>query len=155
MQIPPLPPPAAPDLQVLPPIKSTPRHGPRLNAYRCEVCDHIIVTVDVAVGVTPFMLRCLTGTCKGSMQSNMYPNGIPLMLATFEWYQGKNECLDLRPRSSAEPALHGETEGAFAARVGTMLHEALASALVRDPRVRRRVKTSMRSHLLRRRNLGG
>lgn len=107
---------------------------PRENVYTCEKCGGYTVTVDVAEGVTPFMLRCRAtgevGKCDGWAYSAMYPTGprpkrIPA--PAWEWYRpdrseyvGSSEQmrehfdkggLALRPRTNAVPVEHAERVG--------------------------------------------
>lgn len=59
----------------------------RRNAYVCNECGGIVVTVNRHEGVTPMMLRCrATPSCGGMMASRMYrlPPGAPE--PSFEWY---------------------------------------------------------------------
>lgn len=57
----------------------------RLNSYRCDTCEGLIVTIDRDEGVTPFMLRCrVTEKCGGSMTSSFYKLHAPGE-PTWEW----------------------------------------------------------------------
>ena len=77
----------------------------KMNIYICEHGCHN-VTVDVAKGVTPFMMRCVReadvhrpldpkkskdGVCIGMSRSSMYPEdldrGTPYPLPKHEWYR--------------------------------------------------------------------
>lgn len=63
---------------------------PRTNAYICQTCSGVIVTVDRDEGVTPMFLRCrATKDCGGQMVSCMYR--VKETMAnppepTYEWY---------------------------------------------------------------------
>lgn len=60
----------------------------KLNIYVCNVCGDHIVTVDLVVGVTPFMVGCrATEGCKGFMKSSMYRVFNQKMRPDFEWYR--------------------------------------------------------------------
>jgi hypothetical protein len=41
------------------------------NAYWCSDCEQYLITVDVAQGVTPFIVRCRN--CGGDARSQLYP----------------------------------------------------------------------------------
>lgn len=68
----------------------------RLNAYVCDggyprlpglprpACDHFIITVDRAEGVTPFMVKC--GNCGRMAFSKMYRIAVDIA-PTHEWYR--------------------------------------------------------------------
>jgi len=77
----------------------------RMNVYVCEYGCHN-VTVDVAKGVTPFMIKCertadkdrpldpkksKDGVCVGTANSCMYPqslpHGAPYPVPKHEWYR--------------------------------------------------------------------
>lgn len=84
-----------------------------LNAYFCVVCEGYIVTIDVALGVTPMFLNCHVlgkpgspgNTCPGLSRSMMYPDppwpekdncGTPIPTEpTWEWYRPSNA--DIHP----------------------------------------------------------
>lgn len=58
------------------------------NAYTCEECGGVVITVDKDQGTTPFMMGCLaTPYCDGTMSSSFYMG--PLVNspkeATYEW----------------------------------------------------------------------
>ena len=55
------------------------------NLYRCQECGFIVVTIDKAEGVTPFMIGCRSKKCQGEMYSSFYSCGQSLR-ATYEWY---------------------------------------------------------------------
>lgn len=58
------------------------------NIYTCDKCEGHVVTVDVARGVTPFMIECkATHDCKGMMKSSMYRVFGQDMRADYEWYR--------------------------------------------------------------------
>src|ERR1035437_3016389 len=62
------------------------------NIYTCDECLGHVVTVDVADGVTPFLIGCkVTPGCKGLMQSSMYRVFDKRMRADFEWYAPTKE----------------------------------------------------------------
>jgi hypothetical protein len=62
------------------------------NIYTCDECFGHVVTVDVADGVTPFLIGCkVTPGCKGLMQSSMYRVFDKRMRADFEWYAPTKE----------------------------------------------------------------
>ena len=45
------------------------------NAYRCQKCNGVIVTMDVDAGITPFMIECRNWRvpeCTGYMYSMFY-----------------------------------------------------------------------------------
>ena len=56
----------------------------RKNVYTCPR-GHRTVTVDSAVGVTPFMIGCKAADCCEMAQSSMYRVG-PDLVASHEWY---------------------------------------------------------------------
>lgn len=59
------------------------------NAYRCEECQYVYVTVDLVDGVTPFMLRCRNPEkpeCGGWMKSAFYRID-PARVPDGEWYR--------------------------------------------------------------------
>jgi hypothetical protein len=59
----------------------------KINAYTCEACYGVIVTIDNAIGVTPFMLSCRSnGDCNGNMYSHGY-NVDQTLTPTYEWYK--------------------------------------------------------------------
>ena len=59
----------------------------RKNLYRCNKCGHIIVTLDIVDGTTPFMLQCCaTQGCRGFMYSQFY-NCDQRLPHTHEWYK--------------------------------------------------------------------
>lgn len=55
------------------------------NIYTCHKCGGHIVTVDVAKGVTPFMIPCEFG-CKENMTSSVYRVFDQKVRADYEWY---------------------------------------------------------------------
>ena len=57
----------------------------KTNCYRCEKCGHIIKTIDIDKGTTPFIIGC--DECGGNSQSSMYRNMMPNFQPTFEWYR--------------------------------------------------------------------
>ena len=68
-------------------------HGSE-NVYTCPECGGLTVTVDIDVGVTPFLLGCRAsgreGDCGGLAESAFYPAGkrpshIPEPV--WEWYR--------------------------------------------------------------------
>lgn len=60
----------------------------RVNIYVCDACREHIVTRDVDVGVTPFMVSCrCTRACQGKMVSSMYRVFDQNMLEGFQWYR--------------------------------------------------------------------
>lgn len=59
-----------------------------LNIYTCNCCFGHIVTKDVDLGVTPFMIGCkVSEDCKGTMKSSMYRVFDQTMKHDFEWYR--------------------------------------------------------------------
>lgn len=59
----------------------------RKNLYTCDLCGGEVVTVDLAKGVTPFMIACrATHGCDGAMTSSFYHCN-PFRPAQFEWYR--------------------------------------------------------------------
>ena len=111
------------------PVKAKPAPLPRLNGYVCQRTPepgkgrHVTVTVDVADGVTPFMIGC--PACNADAHSMFYPtkgNPPPLSAATYEWYKPdadevaqlhpaeathvKQGGLLMRPRTEAPPVFH-------------------------------------------------
>lgn len=65
----------------------------RVNGYGCQnrQCRHVMVTVDVDDGVTPFMVGC--PKCGASAHSFFYPTQgcPPAETATHEWYAPDEE----------------------------------------------------------------
>lgn len=62
--------------------------GPKVNAYTCLSCNFTIFTVDVDIGVTPFVITCRDRKCNSTMESNFYnvhPSYAPY--AKYEWYK--------------------------------------------------------------------
>lgn len=60
----------------------------KVNIYTCEECSEHIVTRDLAVGVTPFLVACrCTPQCKGMMKSSMYRVFDQTMREGFQWYR--------------------------------------------------------------------
>lgn len=60
------------------------------NAYICEKCMKVTLTVHVHKGVTPFMIECKTDGCEGMATSFMYqlPGSLAMMIKpTHEWYK--------------------------------------------------------------------
>lgn len=73
-----------------------------VNLYRCEKCQHVMTTVDVDAGTTPFMAAC--PKCDGSAMSACYPHARPIPQwvpePSEEWYQPtKKEVKKLDPGS--------------------------------------------------------
>jgi len=63
---------------------------PNKNAYTCGACGGQIITVDLAEGVTPFMLACkATPGCSGLMRSAFYSIDQTLV-AAWEWYRPRS-----------------------------------------------------------------
>jgi hypothetical protein len=57
------------------------------NSYQCEVCNGVIVTVDIDDGTTPFLLLCrATPSCDGMMKSNFYRIDQSIK-AGYEWFR--------------------------------------------------------------------
>src|SRR5882724_11753926 len=71
-----------------------PAKANRINVYVCPKCDGYTVTIDIHVGVTPFMLRCRAsgkeGDCDGMAESSLYPEGPPppwIPDPSWEWFK--------------------------------------------------------------------
>jgi len=68
----------------------------KYNAYQCDTCDGIYVTVDVNEGVTPAMTQCFAKEgCPGRARSLGYPSGgtkPPARLGPviLEWFRPAN-----------------------------------------------------------------
>jgi hypothetical protein len=63
---------------------------PRVNAYICRTCGHVIFTVDCAPGVTPMFLPCEFAKCKGTAFSAHYslkPVDYEGEAIDYEWVQ--------------------------------------------------------------------
>lgn len=116
----------------------------RENAYVCEACGFITVTVDVDVGVTPFMIGCTREGCAGWAKSSFYPKAHrppEYPEPTHEWYQpGEKEMrrlrpaerehvdkggLLMRPRTDAPPVFHGEEEAVRPPRIESPTRHAM------------------------------
>lgn len=104
---------------------------PKENFYSCHKCKKYWATVDVDVGVTPYMISCLTPNCGGLAESHFYPRGQkPAHIASpdFEWFKPtlkwakrkekdapgtiahvENGGLMIRPRTDREPVYHEES----------------------------------------------
>lgn len=115
-----------------PPAKKTPRKSRswrwenwRINVYQCSACRQVTTTVDVDVGVTPFLIGC--PKCECSARSGFYPKSRPVPLGTpaisHEWYKPtkiKKTDVDydhvqqggllMRPRTDAKPLSHEPKE---------------------------------------------
>jgi hypothetical protein len=85
------------------------------NVYTCSRCGGFTVTVDVAEGVTPFMIGCRasgkSGDCSGDAYSAFYPKKPwPVHVPTtpaWEWYRpGRGEVRRL-DRASREHVKNG------------------------------------------------
>lgn len=67
----------------------------RVNAYRCDECKGLTVTIDVDAGVTPMFLACRAsgqpGDCEGRAMSMGYPPGDPpnfvMEKLAWEWFR--------------------------------------------------------------------
>lgn len=73
------------------------------NAYVCEMCRRMIVTVDRDDGVTPFLIPCqfgcevVPGKQKAAMKSYCYRVS-QLLPASHEWYKpGPEEIVKMSP----------------------------------------------------------
>lgn len=106
---------------------------PRENAYVCPR-NHVTMTVDVADGVTPFMMGCREPGCTLMAQSRFYPKSprpAHIPPPRWEWYKPtrkqalkkerripgtlqhvENGGLLLRQRTGAEPIYHPDEENA-------------------------------------------
>lgn len=72
------------------PENEQPREGfkGKKNIYVCEKCFGHIVTVDLAEGVTPFMVGCKANDgCDGMMQSSFYRVYDQRIRPSYEWYR--------------------------------------------------------------------
>ncbi len=57
------------------------------NIYKCDTCGHQIVTINLADGVTSFMVACRSDRrCTGFMHSMFY-NVDQSLNPTHEWYR--------------------------------------------------------------------
>lgn len=65
----------------------TPEPRRTLNIYTCESCGFHIVTKDVDVGTTPFMIPCEALACEGRMLSSMYAVFDQNMRPGYHWYK--------------------------------------------------------------------
>lgn len=45
-------------------LEGPPPHGSGVNAYVCDLCGSMLVTIDRTAGVTPFMMACENDACK-------------------------------------------------------------------------------------------
>lgn len=92
----------------------------RKNAYRCEECGEIIVTVDRDAGTTPAFMTCkATECCRGRMTSAWYqlPGELQEVEPDYEWYAPDDEELEeaieeARERTSHDvgPGMRGHVE---------------------------------------------
>lgn len=102
-----------------------------VNLYGCPKCERAVVTVDVAVGTTPFMVSCrhlhpedpVVGGCDGTATSSLYrteelnADDMMIVVPEMEWYLPMvDEIIEpryanhvarggllLRPRTNAPP----------------------------------------------------
>lgn len=89
-------------------------HG-RENVYTCDRCGGFTVTIDVAEGVTPFMIECRasgkTGECPGRAVSAFYPKKpwpphVPAT-AAWEWYRPNDREIRRLDRGSRDHVKNG------------------------------------------------
>lgn len=57
----------------------------RVNCYVCESCKQITKTIDIAVGVTSFIIPC--PVCGCAARSSFYSDLLPDYEPTMEWYR--------------------------------------------------------------------
>ncbi len=61
------------------------------NIYKCDKCGRQVVTIDLVMGTTPFMVPCSVfgdGGCSvGMAVSQLYPLEAQEQVAAFEWYK--------------------------------------------------------------------
>lgn len=57
----------------------------RVNCYTCESCKQITKTIDIAVGVTSFIIPC--PVCGCAARSSFYNDLLPDHEPTMEWYR--------------------------------------------------------------------
>ena len=109
------------------------RKGERLNLYVCPK-RHKTMTIDVAIGVTPFMLMCKHEGCEEFAQSSLYApecGVLSLVLPPrWEWYRPSGDeyinldvndreshvdkgGLLLRKRTEAEPVCNSDPRKSF------------------------------------------
>src|ERR1035437_10783886 len=70
--------------------------GNRINCYTC-VCGNKLKTIDMADGVTPFMISC--NVCQGMAKSSFYQDIYPEIKPSIMWYRPTIEqCLKLRKK---------------------------------------------------------
>lgn len=77
------------------------------NAYRCRLCEFLIVTINRDQGTTPFLIGCQAGSgCGGMMQSHFYrlPDGAPE--PSYEWYRPDLKALRRLNRGDSAAAEH-------------------------------------------------
>lgn len=78
------------------------------NSYQCELCGLEFVTVNLADGVTPFMVACrATPNCNGMAESSFYQidQSRP---ADWGWFKPSQEQIEYKVRSTL--ALQGITD---------------------------------------------
>lgn len=88
-------------------------HG--VNAYKCDDCQQLVVTLDLHVGTTPMFLGCrATPGCGGRMVSSGYPRGhdpLPERIReqlAWTWYRpGEHELRWLRAN---EPGMYDHVQ---------------------------------------------
>lgn len=75
-------------------------NGNGINCYVCEDCGHITKTIDIDLGVTPFMHVC--ESCGSWARSTMYKDINPTVKPTQEWYRPSlKQCLKMRKHEAA------------------------------------------------------
>ena len=93
---------------------------PLINVYTCPK-GHDLVTVDMAEGVTPFMVACRRRGCTEMAESGFYMGPLQIRLATHEWYHPlTDEYLTL----GEETKEHVKMGGLLLRRIGVETPEA-------------------------------
>lgn len=63
----------------------------RINVYQCRKCGGLTVTIDIHVGVTPFILNCRAtgreGDCGGHAESWFYRTVAGIPPPAWEWFK--------------------------------------------------------------------
>lgn len=57
----------------------------KVNCYTCKNCGHVVKTVDIDNGVTPFIIGC--DECGENMYSSFYKDNFPEIEPTYEWFR--------------------------------------------------------------------